>query len=99
MEQERLAREKEEKEKAERAKKIKEQFNDPNSQWEKDKTDIQNMAILEKAKEQQMTEAAVAGASNPEVPPNGAAVENSQPKGAVSSKSILLPIETVVDDL
>ncbi len=53
MEQERLARESEELEKAERMKKIKEQFNDPNSQWEKDKTDIQNMAMLEKAKEQQ----------------------------------------------
>lgn len=55
MEQERLIRENEEKEKAERAKKIKEQFDDPNSQWEKDKTDIQSMAMLEKAKEQQAT--------------------------------------------
>ena len=33
-------------------KKIKEQFTDPNSQWEKDKTDIQNMAMEEKTKEQ-----------------------------------------------
>lgn len=55
MEQERLIRENEEKEKAERAKKIKEQFDDPNSQWEKDKTDIQSMAMVEKAKEQQAT--------------------------------------------
>ncbi len=52
MEQERLARESEEKERVERMKKIKEQFTDPNSQWEKDKTDIQNMAMQEKAKEQ-----------------------------------------------
>src|SRR5277367_4725733 len=52
MEQERLAREDEEKERAERMKKIKEQFADPNSQWEKDKTDIQNMATQEKTKEQ-----------------------------------------------
>lgn len=52
MKQERLARESEEKERAERMKKIKEQFTDPNSQWEKDKTDIQNMAMQEKAKEQ-----------------------------------------------
>lgn len=52
MEQERLARESEEKERAERMKKIKEQFTDPNSQWEKDKTDIQNMAMQEKTKEQ-----------------------------------------------
>ncbi len=52
MEQERIAREAEEKERAERMKKIKEQFTDPNSQWEKDKTDIQNIAAQEKAKEQ-----------------------------------------------
>ena len=48
MEQERLAREQEEKEKAEKAKKIKEQFSDPNSQWEKDKTEMQNIAIKDK---------------------------------------------------
>ncbi|KAI9836562.1 MAG: Mannan polymerase II complex anp1 subunit [Sarea resinae] len=47
MEQERLARENEEKERAERAKKIKEEFADPNSQWEKDKADIQEMALKE----------------------------------------------------
>jgi mannan polymerase II complex ANP1 subunit len=52
MEQERLARESEEQERAERMKKIKEQFADPNSQWEKDKTDIQNMAMQEKTNEQ-----------------------------------------------
>lgn len=55
MEQERIARENEEKERAERMKKIKEQFTDPNSQWEKDKTDIQNLAMQEKAKEQLAT--------------------------------------------
>lgn len=44
MEQERLNREKEEKERAERAKKIKEEFIDPNSQWEKDKTDIEGIS-------------------------------------------------------
>lgn len=52
MEQERIARENEEKERAERMKKIKEQFTDPNTQWEKDKSDIQNIAMSEKAKEQ-----------------------------------------------
>lgn len=52
MEQERIARENEEKERAERMKKIKEQFKDPNSEWEKDKADIQNMAMQEKTKEQ-----------------------------------------------
>lgn len=47
MEQERQARENEEKERAERMKKIKEEFNDPNGQWEKDKNDIQSMALKE----------------------------------------------------
>lgn len=85
MEQERLAREGEEKEKAERMKKIKEQFVDPNNQWEKDKTDIQNMAMLEKAKDQQVTEgAAAAGVSKPGAPQDGMAVENDQAKKAVS---------------
>lgn len=44
MEQERLAREKEEEEKAEKAKKVKEQFGDTSGQWEKDKSDMQNLA-------------------------------------------------------
>lgn len=49
MEQERLAHEQEEKEKEEKLKKIKDQFQDPNTQWEKDKSDIQNEAMKEKA--------------------------------------------------
>ncbi|KAI9759742.1 MAG: GDP/GTP exchange factor for ARF [Chaenotheca gracillima] len=47
MEQQRLAREREEKERLERSKKIKDQFSDPNGQWEKDKGDIQNAALKE----------------------------------------------------
>ncbi|KAL9584356.1 MAG: hypothetical protein Q9212_002171 [Teloschistes hypoglaucus] len=47
MENERKAREREEKERTERAKKIKEEFNDPNSQWEKDKTDIEGISKKE----------------------------------------------------
>lgn len=62
MEQERLAHEKEEKERAERMKKIKDQFADPNSQWEKDKTDIQNEAMKEKAKEEKAAAEAVKAA-------------------------------------
>lgn len=53
MEQERVARENEEKERTERMKKIKDQFSDPNSQWEKDKTDIQNEALKEKANQKE----------------------------------------------
>lgn len=56
MEQERIARENEEKERAEKMKKIKDQFSDPNSQWEKDKTDIQNEALKEKAREKEKEE-------------------------------------------
>ena len=48
MEQERKNREKEEQERADRMKKIKDEFNDPNSQWEKDKTDLQNLALKDK---------------------------------------------------
>jgi mannan polymerase II complex ANP1 subunit len=52
MEAERIARENEEKERLERMNKIKDQFADPNGQWEKDKTDIQNEAMREKANEE-----------------------------------------------
>lgn len=51
MEKERLAREKEEQEKAERARKLKEEFGDPNNQWEQDKTNMQNLAKQDKEKE------------------------------------------------
>ena len=44
MEKERLAKEAEEQEKVEKEKKIKEQFSDTNSQWEKDKSEIQKIA-------------------------------------------------------
>ncbi|CAJ2501895.1 Uu.00g047480.m01.CDS01 [Anthostomella pinea] len=44
MEQERLAKEAEEKAKEEREKKAKEQFSDPNSQWEKDQSEMQDIA-------------------------------------------------------
>ena len=49
MEQERRNRENEEKERAERLKKIKDDFNDPNSQWEKDKTELHDIAQKEEA--------------------------------------------------
>lgn len=48
MEKERLGREKEEQEKAERAKKLREEFGDPNNQWEQDKTDMQKLARQDK---------------------------------------------------
>lgn len=54
MEKERLEHEAEEKERAERMKKIKDQFGDPNSQWEKDKTDIQTEALKEKKEKEKV---------------------------------------------
>ena len=51
MEREKLAREQEEKEKAEKARKMKESFGDTTSQWEKDKTALQDIALQEKRKE------------------------------------------------
>ncbi|KAL8868851.1 MAG: hypothetical protein Q9174_004711, partial [Haloplaca sp. 1 TL-2023] len=53
MENERKNREREEKERTERAKKIKEEFNDPNSQWEKDKGDIESISKQEEEKKAQ----------------------------------------------
>lgn len=49
MDQERKNRENEEKERADRLKKIKDDFNDPNSQWEKDKTELHEIAQKEEA--------------------------------------------------
>ncbi|KKY26987.1 putative mannan polymerase ii complex anp1 subunit [Phaeomoniella chlamydospora] len=49
MEAERKTREQEEKDRTERMKKIKEEFRDPNAQWEKDKADIAAQVEKEKA--------------------------------------------------
>jgi mannan polymerase II complex ANP1 subunit len=50
MEQERKNREKEEKERQERMKKVKDEFSEPTTQWEKDKTELQDMAKKEEEK-------------------------------------------------
>ncbi|KAF2083552.1 glycosyltransferase family 62 protein [Saccharata proteae CBS 121410] len=47
MEQERLANELEEKEKQDRLQRLKDDFEDPGQQWDKDKNDIKNMAKKE----------------------------------------------------
>ena len=51
MELARLAQEKEDKEKAEKALKLKESFGDATGQWEKDKSELQNIAVQEKKKD------------------------------------------------
>jgi mannan polymerase II complex ANP1 subunit len=61
MEEERKAQEAEELQRQERMQKIKDQFADPNSQWEKDKNDIQNEAMREKNEKERMEAAIVAG--------------------------------------
>ena len=50
MEQERKARAKEEEERQDRLKKIKDEFTEPNSQWEKDKTELEGIAKKEEEK-------------------------------------------------
>jgi len=62
MEMERKKKEEEEKAKADRLKKAKEQFSDPNGQWEKDKANIN----IEAAKEKTL----LAGEKTPAQPAN-----------------------------
>lgn len=80
MENERKAREREEQEKTEQLKKIKEQFNDPNPQWEKDKADIQNIAKEERKKVQEAEMKAEANAAAKEAEELKA--ESAKEKGA-----------------
>jgi len=51
MKREQLAQEQAEKEKAEKALKLKESFGDATGQWEKDKSELQNIAVQEKKKD------------------------------------------------
>jgi mannan polymerase II complex ANP1 subunit len=51
MKREQLAQEQAEKEKAEMAQKLKESFGDTTGQWEKDKSELQNIALQEKKKD------------------------------------------------
>ncbi|KAL9039278.1 MAG: hypothetical protein Q9180_002625, partial [Flavoplaca navasiana] len=90
MENERKNREREEKERAERAKKIKEEFNDPGSQWEKDKSDIEG--ISKKEEESQAHEGskqgpnAKAGKDSPAAAPAAKAEAKTPPKGKANTK-------------
>lgn len=53
MEQERIAREKEEQERKVKEQKIKEEFGEANSQWERDKLDLQDLVAEQRAAEEQ----------------------------------------------
>ncbi|TVY40485.1 Mannan polymerase II complex subunit [Lachnellula occidentalis] len=83
MEQERQAREQEETDRVERMKKIKDQFADPNSQWEKDKTDIQNEAM----KEKKAKEDAEAGTEKPAAVPEAVAKPDT-PVGVLAEAKV-----------
>ena len=64
MEQERKNREKEEKERADRMKKIKDEFNEPNTQWEKDKSELKDIAAKEEM-EKKGSDSSVGDAQGP----------------------------------
>ena len=63
MEQERIAREKEEQEKKAKEQKIKEEFGDTNSQWEKDKQDMRQQQKRKADGSRQGAAAKAAGAA------------------------------------
>jgi mannan polymerase II complex ANP1 subunit len=86
MDREKKAREKEEQDRQDRAKKIQNEFNEPNSQWEKDKTELQDIAKLEEEKNKK----AGGEVSGPISPPKEAADVNKHdaqggPKEAADS--------------
>lgn len=83
MAQEQKNREKEEKERAERMKKIKEEFKEPNNQWEKDKTELQNIA----EKERKSKEETIVHVGNEEGP-SAQAPKDSAAAGADGTKEI-----------
>jgi mannan polymerase II complex ANP1 subunit len=78
MEQERLAREKEEEDKKAKVQKIKEEFGDAASQWEKDKADLSNLAV------KQQREAAAKEAEKPKKP---AAVDGAAGAGGSNARA------------
>ncbi|KAL1876335.1 hypothetical protein VTK73DRAFT_9578 [Phialemonium thermophilum] len=88
MKREKLAREQEERERAEKAEKIKEEFGDPNSQWEKDKSDLQNIALQDQPAQADRPDVAAdapVGAGNPAgagQPPEKPAEEMVEPPRA-----------------
>ncbi|KAF2143742.1 glycosyltransferase family 62 protein [Aplosporella prunicola CBS 121167] len=75
MENERLLKEAEERRKEERLQKLKEDFEDPNEQWAKDKSDIRNMVKKESNEDEKTVPKAESDGKS-----EGAAVENIQGK-------------------
>lgn len=68
MDREKKARDKEEQERQDRAKKIQNEFNEPDSQWEKDKSELQNIAKSE-AEKKKSEKGAIGDESGPISPP------------------------------
>ena len=98
MEQERLAREKEEQDRMERTKKIKDQFKDQTSQWEKDKNDIQDLALKEKAKELAKAKGLKAAKEAKEAEEAEAAQEMTDPQQAKLAKELQAGVVDVLQE-
>ncbi len=86
MEQERVVRENEEKEKAEKAQKMKETFDDPNGQWEKDKAAMQNMALNDKKSGGKASSQEEKSTPAPAHQADGMAVELQGPRAVVNQR-------------
>ena len=85
MEKERKNREREEKERQDRMKKIKNEFNEPNSQWEKDKSELQEMAKKEEEKRKADGPVAPGDDEGPIAPPKE--LESKEPKNSKDRES------------
>lgn len=82
MEEERTAREEEEAEKQATEQKIKEDFGDTNSQWEKDKKEMQNMAAQQQADGERAVVKEDTPAKAPGLQADGAQADGAQADGA-----------------
>ncbi len=85
MEKDRLSREKEQKERAEKEKKARELFSDTRSQWEKDKTEMHNLARKEKSGAKDSSDSKPAAADGQ--PKDAAAADNKKDAAAGAAKA------------
>ena len=98
MEQERKNREREEKERADRLKKIKDEFHEPNSQWEKDKTELKDIAQKEEEKADTQRIAHVGDEqgpiAQPTKDPTDPMAQSSKDKGGIPSEDLKKAMDT-----
>ena len=96
MEQERKTREVEEKEKQARLKKVQDEFTEPTAQWEKDKTELQDM--LKKEKDKGEKESLSGDESGPNAPIPKKEMEAKQEQDSRKDKAESLSQGAVDDD-